>query len=154
MTETVGFTGSRHLTGEMQEAIKRALIETQVDATIVTGACLGVDAYVALIAWRTPYLKVHTIVPADRSRVDPYWRDHCDTFEEMPPGTTYRDRNERIVALSDRLIAVPDYPEDAPESRRSGTWMTIRIARRTGRPVQVVTLERRRSAAPAPPEES
>jgi hypothetical protein len=98
-----------------------------------------VDALAARIA-HGGRRRVHTIVPADRSRVDPYWRDHCDTFEEMPSGTDYRARNERIVELSDRLVALPEYPEDDHWSRRSGTWMTVRIARRAGKPVAVVVL--------------
>jgi predicted Rossmann fold nucleotide-binding protein DprA/Smf involved in DNA uptake len=143
MSETVGFTGSRHVTADMQEAIKKILLELHPEATVVTGACVGVDSYAAYRAWVLPFMKVHTIVPADHSRLDPYWRDHCDTFEHMPPGTDYRARNERIVELSDRLIAFPEHAEDDPRSRRSGTWMTVRIARKAGKPVQVI--ERRPS---------
>ena len=106
---------------------------------MVTGGCIGVDALVARMA-HGGRRRVHTVVPADRSRVDPYWRKHCDTFEELDPGTTYSDRNERIVELSDRLVAFPEYPEHHNLSRRSGTWMTVRIAGRAGKPVEVVTL--------------
>lgn len=43
-------------------------------------------------------------------------------------------RNHLIVALSDHLIAAPE----GPEKVRSGTWSTIRYARRVRRPVTIV----------------
>ena len=139
MSETIGFTGTRHATPAMTDHLERIIAELPADCTVVTGACIGVDALAATLAYQRG-LRVHTIVPADRSRVDREWRGWCHTFEEMPHGTTYRDRNQRIVERSTRLIAVPEAPENAPESRRSGTWMTVRIARRLGRPVQVEPL--------------
>jgi predicted Rossmann fold nucleotide-binding protein DprA/Smf involved in DNA uptake len=140
MSETVGFTGTRSANHRDAGKIADILAELSPDSTVVTGACVGVDMFVAAIARRLG-MKVHTVVPADRSRVGRLWRQNCTTFEEMPPGTDYRDRNERIVALSDRVIAIPEAPEDAPESRRSGTWMTVRIARRAGKSVQVEPLK-------------
>jgi predicted Rossmann fold nucleotide-binding protein DprA/Smf involved in DNA uptake len=137
--ETVGFTGTRSV-GMADLPRIRQIVEALPDGTmVVTGACIGVDAAVARVANRRDLI-VHTIVPADRSRVDPKWLCHVDTFEELPDGTTYRDRNARIVALSDRLIAIPDHAEHDPESRRSGTWQTIRLARRAGKPVEIHVL--------------
>jgi len=43
-------------------------------------------------------------------------------------------RNHLIVALSDHLIAAPH----GPEVVRSGTWSTIRYARRVRRPITIV----------------
>ena len=40
-----------------------------------------------------------------------------------------RPRNADIVDSSSILVAGPAYPEDDGHSRRSGTWMTIRMAR-------------------------
>jgi hypothetical protein len=141
MSETVGFTGSRELSlplAQSRRVIREAVQSLPKDARVVTGACIGVDAEVAYLAYGTHH--VHTIVPADRSRVDPHWRDYCDTFEEMPPGTTYRDRNERIVEVSTRLIGIAQAPENDIHSRRSGTWQTIRLARKAGRSVEVRLL--------------
>lgn len=139
MADSIGFTGTRNVRDVDLERIRAAVLALPPDATVVTGACIGVDALVARMA-HGGRRHVHTIVPAGRSRVDPYWRQHCNTFEEMPPGTDYRARNERIVELSDRLVAFPEYPEDHHRSHRSGTWMTVRIARRAGKPVEVVVL--------------
>lgn len=143
MPESVGFTGTRSL--NPMEDIGRLMMILEALPTgtaIVTGACIGVDSFIASQAHNFG-LSVHTVVPADRSRVDRRWRDHCDTFEEMASGTDYRARNVRIVELSTRVIAVPDHAEDAPESRRSGTWMTVRIARKAGKPVDVHVLCRK-----------
>lgn len=141
MSESVGFTGTRNLTPADNPLLERVVDSLAGDTMVVTGACHGVDAQVATYAFTAPAgLKIHTVVPSDRSRVDPDWLGWCHTYEEMPPGTTYRDRNVRIVAQSDRLIAFPDHAEDAPESRRSGTWQTVRLARKAGKPVELHIL--------------
>jgi hypothetical protein len=139
MPETVGFTGTRSIRDCDLERIRAIVLGLPPGTTIVTGACIGVDAIVARIA-HSPRYRVHTIVPANRSRVDPYWRKHCDVSEEMALGTDYRARNERIVELSDRLIAIAEYPEDHHRAQRSGTWQTVRIARRAGKTVEVHIL--------------
>lgn len=45
-------------------------------------------------------------------------------------------RNRTIVRRGDRLLAFPATEE---EELRSGTWMTVRFARKLGRPVTIVT---------------
>lgn len=144
MTLTVGFTGTRRaLTRDEQFRIAGLIHHLPEGTRIVTGACIGLDAFVAAFA-RREGRPVHTIVPADRSRVDPHWRDHCTTYELMSKGTTFRNRNVKIVGElvgpDDYLIAVPDHVEQAPESLRSGTWQTIRLARKSGKPVEVHVL--------------
>lgn len=139
MAETVGFTGSRTLPQACYPVVERAVAALPDGTLVVTGGCIGVDDYVAYLAHRYGF-KVHGVIPADRSRVPPGWRDIYDTYEQMPMGSTYRQRDERLVEISDRLIALPLLPEDAPQSRRSGTWMTVRIARSTGKSVEVHDL--------------
>jgi hypothetical protein len=147
MPDRVGFTGTRRSGIEVERAIHRAFERIDADAQIITGGCIGADALVARYA-RSLAMLVHTIVPADRSRVDPDWRRFCTSFEEMPPGTDYRARNERIVECSTQLIAIPEYPEHDDRSRRSGTWMTVRIARRAGVGVMAYFVDRGAPAAP------
>jgi hypothetical protein len=105
---------------------------------VITGGCLGGDALVARLA-RARGLKVLTILPANHKEVDPEWREHCTEFYQMPPGTSYRDRNTRIVVLSRRMYGLADGPTNGVD-RGSGTWMTIRIAQRRGVPIQVEVL--------------
>jgi len=45
-------------------------------------------------------------------------------------------RNRDIVAASDALLAAPEGPEASYP--RSGTWATVRMARRAGLPIQIV----------------
>ena len=83
---------------------------------------------------------VHVVVPADRSKVDPDWRLYCTSYELMPEGTTYRQRDERMVLLGTRLIGIANRPEKHGASIYSGAWMTVRIAHDMHRPVEAYVL--------------
>jgi predicted Rossmann fold nucleotide-binding protein DprA/Smf involved in DNA uptake len=135
----VAFTGTRSVIAKDEALIRKTVQSLPSDSTVITGGCLGVDTLVAKIAHELG-LKVHTVMPHNRTQADPYWRTRCSTFEEMPEGTDYRDRNTRMVVLCDRLIAFPNKAEDHGASRRSGTWMTVRIARKLGKDVLVELL--------------
>lgn len=110
------------------------------DLQVVTGGCRGVDAQVARSA-RKHGLFVYTVLPANRSQVDPDWWAYADAYKEMPKGSSYRDRDKALVDLSNRLVALPRHPEHDPRSKRSGTWLTVRLAREAGKPVDIVTWE-------------
>jgi hypothetical protein len=110
------------------------------NTSVITGACVGVDAYVARAA-RARGLYVHTVVPWDQSRVDPEWERYCDSATHMAEGTSYKDRNQTIVDLSTELVGVPAYGEGHGKSRRSGTWQTIRLALKANKPVDVLNQE-------------
>ena len=77
------------------------------------------------------------VIPADRSQTDPWWepviaRGGSVTLIEMPPDTSYADRNTEIVHQSDAIVGFPAYPENDQRSLRSGTWQTVRMAERAG----------------------
>lgn len=138
----VAFTGSaRPLTHSQKITITARIENLPKDAFVVTGACIGVDAFVARVAFKLG-LAVHTVVPANRSKVDSDWRRFATSFEEMPEGSSYRDRNTRMIDLAPDLLI--GYPETETNGRDigSGSWMTIRIARRKGRAVEVLPLDR------------
>jgi len=87
------------------------------------------------------------IVPAQRGQVDGDVLQRFDALESprhvieyMPVGTTYRQRNEQILKHSDLLVAAAEAPEFDARSRRSGTWMTVRIARTLEIPVNTLIL--------------
>jgi hypothetical protein len=58
---------------------------------------------------------------------NPSMRAYCEADDVRAP-LPYLDRNKAIVAACDRLVAAPDRPEET----RSGTWSTVRHARREG----------------------
>jgi len=57
------------------------------------------------------------------------------------PTEGYLERNRAIVAACDLLVAAPETDE---EKMRSGTWMTVRSARRTGKEVFVLPTSLKR----------
>ena len=142
-----GFTGTRTLDAADELVVARAVSLLEDGTEFTTGACIGADFFVGQSLWLAKPDAVHrVIVPADRSRVDHWWTHRAigDTVrvEEMSAGTTYKDRNLRIVEHSDVLVAFPAHPEDDPRSRRSGTWQTVRMARQRGIVVIVTVLDR------------
>jgi len=106
----------------------------------VTGGCVGFDDYVGRTLVEIFPTHEHVVyVPADRSRVAAWWRDPAKApfveVREMLPHTTYEDRDRAMVDHAVALIAKPKHPELAPQSLRSGTWLTVRIARSQMKPV-------------------
>lgn len=135
---SVSFTAARELDARAANGVVTSVLAVRVPfaARYLTGACTGGDAFIG--RWlheHRPGAEHVVIVPADRSRVDPWWESVPGppvTVIEMPPGSTYKDRNARLVAEGDAVLGFPAYPEEDPRSRRSGTWQTTRMSRRAG----------------------
>lgn len=138
---TVSFTASRlHFSpppGRVEETLARLPL---AGALYVTGACEGGDAWTG--AWLhacRPQAQHMVIVPADRSQVSYWWEQPGNlggpdvTVVTMARGTSYADRNQALADIADKVIGFPLFPEKDPRSRRSGTWQTIRMARRAGK---------------------
>lgn len=145
-TTTLGFTGTREITTAEEESIARILRTPSLDLdhyqAFVTGACIGVDAYVGgLMARWFPTAEHIVVVPADRSRVDPSYLSWASHIINMPTNTTYKDRNQRIVELINKLVGFPRYTEQDPRSIRSGSWQTVRISRTQGVTYKVFPLD-------------
>jgi hypothetical protein len=140
MTLAISFTASRMGFGPPPPVVREALAALPRASRYVTGACTGGDAFLGRWLLAThPGAEHVVVVPANRSQVDPWWLE-CPgapvTLIEMPPGTTYRDRNVELVRRGGRLLGFPAWPEDDPRSARSGTWQAIRLARRARVPVR------------------
>lgn len=145
----LGFTGTRGTggyAGRLQnyygDAATVAWLE-QYDG-FVTGGCRGFDTFMGFHAALTFPDKRHVvIVPANQSQVQPWWMGLNNPNIEvyyMPEGTDYRDRNTEIVKRSDFLYYCAEHPEDHTKSKRSGTWMTVRIAQQLGVPYDGIVL--------------
>lgn len=127
---TLGFTGSQsiphmglyHLFDSLEDLHTKYSPEA-----VVLGACVGYDEEIQV--WHQlnrPSVRRIVVVPANRTKVGSRCLADPDaTFVMMPPGTSYRDRNTRLVELCDRLSGFWT-------GRRigSGTFMTLNIGRK------------------------
>ena len=127
----VGFTGSRKGINQLQaDKIKDFLKEHYV-IHAHHGDCIGADELFHQIA--SSIVKDISIHPPDKKGL----RSFCKVLgqgillEEKP----FIKRNHTIVDVCDVLIACPD---SSKEKVRSGTWATIRYARKQNKEVFLV----------------
>jgi hypothetical protein len=95
------------------------------------GSCIGADFEVAVIARKLGmHIESHPAndVPAHKVADAP--------ADIRYPPRRAKARNQEIVNLCDRLVAAPRGPEKS--NLRSGTWMTVRMARRAKKPIVLV----------------
>lgn len=124
----VGFTGTqRGMTAKQKFEVTR-LLDELCPSEVHHGDCVGADEELHEIA---DNLTCWIIVHPPNSDVK---RAFCTGSEELPP-RPYLHRNEDIVNSVDVLIACP---ATAHEVKRSGTWTTIRHARKIGLRVEVI----------------
>lgn len=123
----VGFTGTRKgMTPQQKDTLRTLLLPTD---RFHHGDCVGADAEAHEIAREVGCSPI-VVHPSYIDR----WRAHCkgDLVHEPKPPLT---RNHIIVYLTDLLIAAPATKH---ESLRSGTWATIRYARKGKKGVVVL----------------
>lgn len=139
-----GVTGSRKIqTQQQREHIREVIYLYAIPGvdSLVHGCCVGVDRECAMAAVDHDLKRIVALVPPNRSLVSDVARAASDEIVEITDGPDgYKRRNQEIVNRSDVLLAFPMYPENHPLSRRSGTWQTIRMARRAGIPVHEYIL--------------
>ena len=122
-----GFTGSRRgMTGKQKQVVKDLLGGA---SEFHHGDCVGSDEQAHDIA-RNIGLSVVIHPPSDDSL-----RAWCDGDVILQP-KNYLERNKNIVNSTDFLIATPS--EESGEQLRSGTWATIRYARKFKKKIFVV----------------
>lgn len=124
----VGFTGTQRGMTEAQWAAFWSLLVERAPGDFHEGDCIGADAQAAHGA-RLAGFRVIGHPPTNSSKRAFF---PADEWREPLP---YLDRNKRIVAASQEMIATPGEFE---EQLRSGTWSTVRYARRLGRPCHVI----------------
>ena len=123
----VGFTGNRDGMTEDQKATVERLLSIR-PTELHHGDCIGCDAdahYIAL-QFKIPIIGHPPDFPGQRM-----FLHYAEKREEKP----YLERNHDIVDETDILIACP---EQAEEIMRSGTWATVRYARKVGKAVLVI----------------
>lgn len=123
----VGFTGSREGMTTSQLATVRAVLADIIDVSeLHHGDCIGADKQAHEVA---EWLELWTVghIPDDESR-----RAFCRCDETRAP-LPYMARNRNIVHETETLLAAPK----GEHVIRSGTWSTVRWARRAGRRIYI-----------------
>lgn len=132
MNTKVGFTGTRQGLSEIQEVELRKMLDWLRPVEFHHGDCVGADADAQkILRSRCPYSIVVVHPPKDLKA-----RAFCPGHRVLK-SKTYIERNHDIVDDTDVLIAAPLTDQ---EQVRSGTWATVRYAKRMGK--QVIILGR------------
>lgn len=121
-TQRVGFTGTRHGMTEIQHDAIRACLAFAFmpGAEFHHGDCGGADEQAAYAALSLGYKVI--------AHPGPYGKG-CKWNDVVLPRKPFLDRNQDIVDAVNELYAAP---AEAAEQVRSGTWATIRRARKRG----------------------
>lgn len=126
----VGFTGSQEDLSLIQfDLLVEVLAEFEEITEAHHGDCVGGDlAFHLVVEELRPDVELHVHPPTTPNK-----RAFCmgDVKHEMKE---YIDRNHDIVDACDILIACPKMKEVL----RSGTWATVRYARKTGKPIAIL----------------
>lgn len=138
-----GFTAARDLSVFGHGYIESVLEKLPPADGYVTGGAVGGDALIGQWLYRkyTGSRKHTVVVPYHRSQVYEWWHHGklvypgIEVIEMTFADSSYRARNKKIVDICTELVAFPAYPESDPRSQRSGTWMTVRLARQAGKPI-------------------
>jgi hypothetical protein len=131
----VGITGTRALddTGRQNLYDALSILDPARDSVIV-GGCVGADAFAALVA--TSFgLPLFLCYPAeDKAWMSRWFDPDCMLLQTTGWEATFttRQRNQYLVQSSDQVWAFPDRAEGR-DNPRSGTWMTVRMARKAGK---------------------
>jgi predicted Rossmann fold nucleotide-binding protein DprA/Smf involved in DNA uptake len=138
----IGFTGTRiGMTGPQYLEVTKQLMELQPD-TLINGGAVGADEQVICWVVANRYaLKIASgmiveIYPASVSR-ERYWNRylHQRLIETIWRVQEPLTRNRIIAERCTKLIAAPSSYQ---EQIRSGTWATIRYAKKAEKPVTVI----------------
>lgn len=125
----IGFTGTQKgMTVPQLEKLYSILDRFRKGTQFHHGDCIGADCQAGGTANSLGYLIIIHPPNVDTKRA------FCYSDETLPP-KPYLDRNKDIVDATDFLIASPGEKE---EQLRSGTWSTVRYARKKNKRVMII----------------
>jgi hypothetical protein len=129
----VGFTGTKDgITEGQVKALRQLILQLlEKNTTLVGhhGDCVGADASFHTICSNLG-LPVVIHPPSD-----PKHRAFCKPSRDVRAPKPYLERNHDIVDETDVLIACPS---SLREELRSGTWATVRYARKQSKPLWII----------------
>lgn len=124
----VGFTGTQRGMTETQASTVKSLLLLNRCREFHHGDCIGADAQAHDIATALSLLTVSHPPIVNLKRAN-------KKADVILPAKDYLDRNRDIVRETDMLVATPGETE---EQLRSGTWSTVRYARKLVRRIWIV----------------
>lgn len=98
------------------------------NVTFLHGDCIGADEIAHSIVREYKSARVQIFPPLSGT-----FRANCN-FDSIMPEKEYIERNHDIVDSSDFMIACPN----GEEKVRSGTWATIRYARKQNKRIVII----------------
>lgn len=130
-----GVTGTVELSPDRIAFVHEVIRDLPDLKWLVTGGAFGVDTEAAYAGFLYHPEASRFILTPDGMK---YNKDTHNYGEVFPISGGYMKRNDAIVEHSDVLVAFPKTDE---EELRSGTWATIRRARKAGVPVLLNPLD-------------
>lgn len=128
----LGFTGTQNGMRKLQRYEFRNFAFQYKPSEFHHGDCIGADAEAhEIVRLFLPECKIVIHPP-----LDPKKRAWCEG-DVILPEKDYLDRNKDIVTVSTKLVATPN---ERIEQVRSGTWSTVRFARKTKREEDIILI--------------
>ena len=134
MKMKIGFTGTRDdMTLWQRNTFRDLIIELSAGEELEfhQGCCLGADATATSLVAEHTKSKILAYPCTIKSMTDANALKVSQTVQVIKPPL---DRNKDIVNASDILIACPN----GPEVLRSGTWSTVRYARKQNKRIIII----------------
>lgn len=129
----IGYTGTRQgMTIEQHAALCKIMLcyhKTEGAFRWHHGCCVGGDEQCHNLA------KIFDFKVRGHPPINTALMANLDGFESTAPPEQYIPRNHKIVNETEILIATP---HQVQEVQRSGTWATIRFAKKIGRRVVMI----------------
>ncbi len=135
----VGFTGTKNGMDDLQKINLAVLFTTlknnHSEIEFHHGDCIGADAQAAQIARQFGFrLVAHPGFPPNHPEVTQY-RAFTTLNDEVREPKPFISRDHDIVDETDEMVAAP---VSEKEERASGTWTTVRYARKKEKKVTVI----------------
>lgn len=127
----VGFTGTRHGMNDTQKKELEKLFNSKEFSEFHHGMCIGSDKQSHDMVVKLKDNRDIKIIGHPPKYKGSMAQCDCDLLMKADE---YLVRNHHIVDHTDVLIATPD----TKEKIRSGTWSTVRYARKLGKKIYVI----------------
>ena|SRR3990167_361365 len=129
----LSFTGTRQGMTRKQIDVVKSLLDELQPSCVIHGDCIGADTeFHKIVEYRRGLFGHHPIIKIYPSTAKTRANNDGDIIMPQKPPL---ERDIDIAREGDRLIATP---KEMAEVLRSGTWTTIRKAKKLGKIVYVV----------------